>query len=172
MNASQPEPWLRGPVQGIPPLLQPVAHALLFTNEEIARVATGLTPEELWTMPGGVASVGFHLGHLSGATDRLLTYARGDGLSEKQFAVLASERHLVETRPPLVTLLQRWEETLDQALKQLRETASDQLMQPREVGRGKLPANVIGLLYHVGEHASRHTGQMVTTSMIVRNSNG
>jgi len=34
-NKNKPEVWLRGPLEGIPPLLQPVAHALLQAREEI-----------------------------------------------------------------------------------------------------------------------------------------
>ena len=34
---SLPEVWLRGPLPAVPPLLQPVAHALLQAREELAR---------------------------------------------------------------------------------------------------------------------------------------
>jgi len=52
-----PEVWLRGPVPGIPPLLQPVAHALLQAVEEVRRVVGPLSPGPLWARPGGAASV-------------------------------------------------------------------------------------------------------------------
>jgi uncharacterized damage-inducible protein DinB len=42
------------------------------------------------------------------------------------------------------------------------------LLEFRGVGRAQLPSNVLGLLFHAAEHASRHTGQVVTTAKIVR----
>src|ERR671917_617505 len=88
---SAPEPWLRGPVPGVPPLLQPVAHALLQAVEDIRRVVPLLSDDNLWRRPGGAASVGFHVRHAGGALDRLFTYARGEALSETQRAALARE---------------------------------------------------------------------------------
>src|SRR5919109_3147653 len=90
-SPQQPEPWLRGPVPDIAPLLQPVAHALLQAVEDIRRAVTPLDHEALWARPGGAASVGFHVRHAAGALDRLFTYARGEMLSEAQRAALARE---------------------------------------------------------------------------------
>ena len=42
------------------------------------------------------------------------------------------------------------------------------LLEPRAVGRQRLPSTVLGLLYHAAEHATRHTGQAVTTTTILR----
>jgi hypothetical protein len=72
-----PEVWLRGPVENIPSLLQPVAHALLQAREEVSELLENFPNELLWEKPAGVASTGFHLQHLSGVLDRLFTYARG-----------------------------------------------------------------------------------------------
>jgi hypothetical protein len=36
------------------------------------------------------------------------------------------------------------------------------------VGRGRLPSSVRGLLYHAGEHTTRHAGQAITTAKIVQ----
>src|SRR6476659_7652111 len=88
---SQPEVWLRGPVPGIPAELLPAAHAFLQTMEDVERVAGDLSLDQLWQTPGGAASVGFHILHLSGSTDRLLTYARGERLSADQKAALSAE---------------------------------------------------------------------------------
>src|SRR5262245_8564141 len=88
---AKPEVWLRGPIAGMPDLLMPAAHAFVQAGEEVADVAAGLTADELWQRPGGAASPGFHLKHLVGATDRLLTYARGESLSPAQIAFLKAE---------------------------------------------------------------------------------
>ena len=79
-----PEAWLRGPVEGVPDLLQPVAHALLQAREEARSLLQNFPAELLWNRPAGLASVGFHLQHVTGVVDRLFTYARGESLSREQ----------------------------------------------------------------------------------------
>ena len=162
------EPWLRGPVPGVPPLLQPAAHAFLMSQEDVDRAVDGLTSAQVWQSPGGVATVGFHVAHLSGATDRLLTYARGDSLSPEQRLALAAEAKLSETRPAIEELVARWHQTIEMALGQLRRTSEKNLLDAREVGRDALPSNVLGLLFHAAEHAARHTGQVVTIAKILK----
>src|ERR1700754_317647 len=95
--------WLRGPIPGIPPLLQPAAHALLQAREEVNALMTGFPQERLWDRPAGVASPGFHLRHLTGVLDRLFTYARGSTLSAEQLEYLAGEgKPGAETVPQLL----------------------------------------------------------------------
>lgn len=161
-----PEVWLRGAVDGVDPWLQPAAHALLQTLEDMQNVLSGLSTDEIWTAPGGAASVGFHVLHLIGSTDRLLTYARGETLSDAQRARLAAEKHPV--RADAASLLEDLRTTIDAALEQLRRTPPASLQEPRTVGRAALPTTVVGLLFHAGEHAQRHAGQAVTTAKIVR----
>jgi uncharacterized damage-inducible protein DinB len=163
---TQPERWLRGPVEGVPALLQPAAHALLQTLDDIEAATEGLTNEQLWRSPGGAASIGYHLTHLSGSTDRLLTYARGEMLSDAQKAAFRAE-----SNPPVadaVSLLADVRQAFDAALAQLRATPESSLTDARAVGRAGLPTTVIGLLFHVAEHSQRHAGQVVTTAKVVR----
>jgi uncharacterized damage-inducible protein DinB len=160
-----PEVWLRGPVAGVPQSLQPVAHALLQSREDVERAVAALTAGQLWASPGGAAAVGFHLLHLAGSTDRLFTYARGEQLSEAQ-----RRRLELEKAPPQLdaaSLLAAWADTVETALVQLRRTPPHTLRQKREVGRARLPSTVGGLLFHAAEHAQRHTGQVITTARVV-----
>jgi uncharacterized damage-inducible protein DinB len=163
---TQPEVWLRGPITGVPDALMPAAHAFLQTMEDVARASLDLSIDQLWRTPGGSASVGFHILHLAGSTDRLLTYARGARLSAEQRAALTAEQ-APEHRaaPALIADLQR---AIDAALEQLRNTAAETLFEPRTVGRAALPSTVLGLLFHAAEHSQRHAGQVVTTARIVR----
>jgi DinB superfamily len=165
---SQPEPWLRGPLPGIAPLLQPPAHAFVMAREDVEAQVSGLTAEQLWARPGGAASVGFHLAHLSGSTDRLLTYARGDALSHTQRAALDAERELAVARPALGSLLDSWRATVANALQQIAGTPESALLDVRFVGRGRIPSTVIGLTFHAAEHAQRHVGQIIVTAKVVR----
>ena len=168
MTPDRPEPWLRGPLPGIPALLQPAAHAFVMAREDVDNAVADLGVMQLWAQPGGIPSIGFHLVHLAGSTDRLLTYARGEGLSDAQRSALARERTIADQRPPLAMLLTAWHETVAGALTQLTATPESALSAPRVVGRAQLPSTVLGLLFHAAEHASRHTGQVVTTARLVR----
>lgn len=163
-----PEVWLRGPVSGIPPLLQPVAHSLLQCREEVTAHVTGLTPEQIWTSAFGAASIGFHLRHAVGSLDRLFTYARGEQLSPAQHASLAGEGapDLAPNAGP--RLVAAFDEGVEKALAQLRSTDESGLMDGRGVGRAQLPSTVLGLLFHAAEHTQRHVGQLVTTIRVVR----
>lgn len=162
----QSEVWLRGPVAGITPTLQPAAHALLQTLEDVEQVVSELTTDQIWTMPGGAASVGFHLVHLAGSTDRLLTYARGEVLTDAQRIRLQAEKSPVHA--DAATLLRDLRHTIDSALSQLRRTPETTLAEARAVGRAALPTTVLGLLFHAAEHAQRHAGQVVSTGKILR----
>jgi uncharacterized damage-inducible protein DinB len=168
MTDRAPEPWLRGPIAGIPALLQPAAHAFVMAREDVTAAVKDLSADQLWQTPGGAASLGFHVAHLAGSTERLLTYARGEGLSPAQKDALAKERTLAADRPPLEVLLKRWNEVVEWALQQLETTSEASLTEPRLVGRAQLPSTVLGLIFHAAEHAARHTGQVVTTAKLVR----
>ena len=158
------EVWLRGPLPDMPPLLQPVAHALLQAREELTAALRDFPPALLNERPGGVASVGFHLQHLAGVLDRTFTYARAEALSENQLAALAAEN------PPLAIavdtvqkLVQRFNRQVDSALAQLRSTDEATLPEGRGVGRAQLPSTIVGLLVHAAEHTTRHLGQLLVT---------
>jgi uncharacterized damage-inducible protein DinB len=162
---ARPEVWLRGPLPGIDPILMPAAHTLVQAREDIAIAAAGAQVDELWDRPGGAASAGFHLRHLAGSLERLLTYARGEKLSPEQLAVLGREGEPGADAGQLVAAVQA---AIDQALVQLEQTPPATYGEIRPVGRAGLPATVLGLIVHAAEHTSRHTGQFITTLKIAR----
>jgi uncharacterized damage-inducible protein DinB len=164
---TQPEYWLRGPVLDVAPLLQPVAHALLQAGEDLQAHLAGLEPEQVWARPGGAASVGYHVRHLAGSLDRLLTYARGELLSADQIAHLKAEGLPGEPPADAASVLATAQAALDRALEQVGRTSEETLLETRRVGRAGLPATVLGLLFHAAEHTTRHTGQAITTAKIV-----
>ena len=160
-----PEVWLRGPLPDVIPELQPVVHSLLQVREEIAGVAA-LSDRELWTKPGGAASIGFHLLHLAGSLDRLLTYARGKALNAAQRAALDAEAR-EDTARHAEDLVAMALAAIDAAIAQVRGTPLCTLDEAREVGRGRLPSTVLGLLFHAAEHAQRHSAQIITTRKVI-----
>jgi len=164
---SIPEVWLRGPIEGIQPLLQPAAHTLAQVGEDVLPIVENLAPARLWARPGAAASIGFHLAHLPGSLDRLLTYSRGESLTSEQLSALAAERTVDQDRPELSVLLARFRTALEAAMTYLRAVPADSLLQPREVGRKRLPSTTLGLIFHAAEHSARHAGQIVTLSKVV-----
>ncbi|MCB2379244.1 DinB family protein [Hymenobacter sp. BT635] len=161
------EVWLRGPLPGVPPLLQPVAHALLQAREEIQAQLADFPAALLWQRPAGVASVGFHLQHLTGVLDRLLTYARAEALTPEQLAALAVEGHSPHPGCTAAELVQAFAAQVERALAQLRHTDEATLREARGVGRAQVPSTVLGLLVHAAEHTMRHLGQLLVTARIV-----
>ena len=149
MQPDTPEVWLRGPLEGVPPLLQPVGHALLQAREEVNGIMVGFPEELLWERPAGVASVGFHLQHLTGVLNRLFTYAKDLPLTPQQLAYLQAEKNPPDTPYSVQLLIQRFGDQVEMALQQLRGTAEHTLLQPVGVGRKKLPSTILGLLFHV-----------------------
>jgi hypothetical protein len=164
----QVEAWLRGPVDGVLPELQSVAHALVQVREDLQGLHGSLTNDALWITPGGAASIGFHVRHLAGALDRLLTYARGEPLSAEQRSALAAERDASRAPNDVQGLFEQTIAAIDSALVQVRATRRDDLFEFRAVGKAALPSSVIGLLAHAAEHSARHAGQAITTAKVVR----
>jgi uncharacterized damage-inducible protein DinB len=140
---------------------------LLQCREELNATIPRLSADELWAEPSSAPSVGFHLRHAAGSLDRLFTYARGEGLSSAQRAALSAEASADIAPNAGARLLLAFDETVERALAQLRTTNEATLLEPRGVGRTRLPSTVLGLLFHAAEHTQRHVGQVVTTARIV-----
>jgi uncharacterized damage-inducible protein DinB len=161
---SAPEPWLRGPLDGVAPVLMPAAHALLQANEDVATLAPTVPVDLLWRAHGA-ATAGFHLIHLAGALDRIFTYARGEMLNDAQKAAAKAE---AVAHPELdgAALSRLVDEAIQRALAQLRATPAERVLDERRVGRAGLPSTVLGCLFHGAEHSTRHSGQFITTVKI------
>lgn len=159
--------WQRGPIEGVPAVLQPVAHILLQVGESADELVENLTESQWNARPAGVASAAFHVRHMTGVIDRLFTYARGEGLSTDQFASIKREGDPI-TAGEVPAAIAALHSRIDTALAQLRATDASTAGDFREVGRAKLPSSVIGCLMHGAEHAMRHIGQLSVTTRIVR----
>jgi uncharacterized damage-inducible protein DinB len=162
-----PEVWLRGPIDNVPAVLQPVAHALIQSGEEVEKLMYGFPSEKLWARPADVASVGFHLQHFVGVLDRLFTYARGESLNNEQFEYLRAEGNPAPRQVTVEELVHKFKEQINKAILQLKNTPEDTILKPVFVGRKKLPSTVLGLLFHAAEHTQRHTGQLLVTVRIL-----
>ena len=155
-----PEPWLRGPISGVHPLIAPVLYAFQQAREDLAKFTEGLTPEQLWASPHGFGSAGFHIVHIAGSTERLMSYLQQRPLTETQLQALRDEAR------PLGCRREEALAVLDAALRDaeavVRSIDPATLEHPRGVGRKQLPTTVIGLLTHIAEHTQRHIGQAIS----------
>jgi uncharacterized damage-inducible protein DinB len=112
-----------------------------------------------------MAAPGFHLGHIPGVIDRLFTYAREESLSEGQIEQLKQEDR--PSSDSLSSLLNRLDDQVDRALRQLGHTDPASLTAVRFIGRKRIPTTVIGLLIHAAEHSMRHLGQLLVTVRVL-----
>ena len=160
--AAPQEFWISGPIPNVPPLLQPAAHALLQSVREIKAYLVDFPEEKLWEQPFDRASVGFHLRHLTGVLDRMLTYAREESLNAEQFLFLKNEAN-PQNAPNAQRLILDFENKVDEALNYFKTIPESTLTDARFVGRKKLPSTLIGLLFHAAEHSQRHVGQLLVT---------
>ena len=159
--------WQRGPVAGVPAVLQPVAHILLQVRESVGELVAPLTVDAWNARPADVASVAFHVRHIAGVIDRLFTYARGGALSPPQFEAIAREGEPMDAAE-IPIALGALSDQVDAALAELRQVDVATLGDFRGVGRAQLPSTVIGCLVHGAEHAMRHVGQLSVTVRIVQ----
>ncbi|MBZ5620621.1 MAG: DinB family protein [Acidobacteriia bacterium] len=161
-----PEPWLRGPISGVHPLIAPILYAFQQAREDLARHTEGLADAEIWATPHGVGSVGFHLRHIAGSTERLMAYLQGRELSRAQLAALDAETE--PAGPGRDELLADLERSFSEGEAVVRALDPATLAEARTVGRLRLPTTVIGLLTHIAEHTQRHVGQAISAAKLVR----
>jgi uncharacterized damage-inducible protein DinB len=158
------EPWLRGTLTEVDAVRRQVLHALELATEDVERWCTDLSDAEVDARPFGLASVAFHLRHIAGSLDRLLTYAEGRQLSEEQMGALQSE---LEAGALASKALSEVHAGLLLAAERIKAIEPASYEQARGVGRAMLPSTVGGLLVHCAEHTQRHVGQAVITAKLV-----
>ena len=163
-KAASPEPWLRGTLTEVPAVPRAVSHALELAGEDLHKWCGGLTDTQLNARPAAIASVAFHLRHIARSLDRLLTYAEGAVLTERQIAAINRESEAGATSQELFAEL---DAALGRSAVRVRALATGDLAAPRTVGKKQLPTTLGGLLVHVADHTQRHVGQAITTAKLV-----
>lgn len=96
----------------------------------------------------------------------MLTYARGEALTGKQFTALKLEGDPA-SGADIPFLLREFENKVEEAIQIFKQIPEDKLTQPRSFGREKLPSTVIGLLFHAAEHSQRHVRQLLVTVSVL-----
>ena len=162
---SQPEPWLRGTHADVPATARAVLHAFELAHEDVHKWTTDLSDAELHASPAGLTPIAYHLRHIPGTLDRLLTYAEGRQLSSEQLKAMKAESTPGATRDELFAA---FDNGLAAAASRVRALAGANLDEPRAIGRKQLPASLGGILVHLADHTQRHTGQIVTTAKLLK----
>lgn len=161
------EVWMRGPIAGIPNLLQPIAHTLLQVEEDILKYTQQLSAEHLWVKPYGNASIGFHLQHIKGVIDRMFTYAENKALTTAQFEYLHKEG-IPHEDLSIESLIKNLQQQIEHSVGKLASIDPKTLTQERFLGRKRIPTTLMGLLFHAAEHAQRHVGQLLVTVRCIK----
>jgi uncharacterized damage-inducible protein DinB len=159
-----PEPWLCGTHGEVPAVPRAVLHALELASEDLQKWCGRLTDEQLNARPARLASVAFHLRHIAGSVDRLLSYAENRPLSEEQLSFLRNELEGGVTVSDAFRLLQQ---TFAAATSRICTCGTQNLEDPRTVGKRQLATTLGGLLVHIADHTQRHVGQAIVTARIV-----
>jgi hypothetical protein len=162
-----PEPWLRGPIPDVHPLLAPILYSFEQAREDLDFWTAGLTDGQIWDRPHGLAPVGFHLRHIAGSVERLMTYVKGGQLTADQIGAMRGEMEPGSGRDELLRDLSGAFENAEAIVRSLDPAT---LSEPREVGRKKLPSTLGGLLTHIAEHTQRHVGEAIITAKILKHS--
>jgi uncharacterized damage-inducible protein DinB len=166
---SEPEAWMRGPIEGVNALVAPLLYSFQQAREDLARFGGDLTTEQVWSRYGDLNSFGREVRHIAGSVDRLTTYLQGRQLNEKQMEDLRAESVPGASAKELFS-------TLDVAFLRTEAVVRNLdvriLTEPREVGRKRLPTTAIGLLYHMAEHTQRHVGQAIVAAKLAQRHQG
>jgi hypothetical protein len=151
--------------------LHPMQAALLYSFEharqDIEHWTSGMPEEALWLRVGEIAPAAFHIRHIGGSVDRLLTYAAAKELSEAQMQELQAEQQ-PEGQTSAAELLEYFGSKLQRAEEAVRGLDVSDLKAVREIGRKRIPVPLGVLLAHIAEHTQRHVGEAIITLKLAR----
>jgi uncharacterized damage-inducible protein DinB len=156
---------MSGPIPGVDTFVAPLLYSFQMARQDLATWTEGLSGNQIWATPHGFGSVGFHMRHIAGSVDRLMTYLEGNQLSEPQMAALRAEKEPGASREELLAEI---DTAFAKAEAIARALDPAHLADPRGVGRKQLPTTVIGLLVHIAEHTQRHVGQAISAAKLAR----
>jgi len=156
---------MRGPIPGIESLVMPVFYSFTMVREDLAKFTAGVKAEDVWRQVGTLPTLGFHLRHIAGSSDRLCTYLMAAELSAEQLAYMKAEGVPGAT---LDDLLAGVDQGLRSVEDRIRTIDPATIHDARYIGRKRLPTTVLGLLVHIAEHTQRHLGQAITTAKLLK----
>jgi hypothetical protein len=162
---NRPEAWMRGIVADVDPVIGHLIRATEQILEDTAAAIADLTPAQIWAKPHGMTSVGFHVKHLAGSTERLSAYLAGGQLTPEQLAAIDTEGAGAETAAELLAFVDL---TLERYRELVRSLSPKDFGAIREIGRKRYQTTTISVAIHTVEHAQRHVGGMIAAAKLVR----
>ena len=160
----RPEPWLSGALSDVHPVMAALLYSFQHARADLEAWTRDLSTEDLSRSVLGLAPVSFHIRHIAGSVDRLLTYARGEQLSAAQMSALRDEAGIGMSR---AALLKTIDDEFERAGTTLRGFAPMSFGDTREIGRKRIPVPLATLLVHIAEHTQRHVGEAIVTAKAV-----
>jgi len=161
---SRIEPWMSGALIDVHPVIAALLYSFQHARTDLDAWTKDLSIEDLSRSVLGLASVCFHIRHIAGSVDRLLTYARGEQLSSAQLSLLRDEAGAGMSREALFKLL---DDVFERAGSTVRRLDPAGLGDTREVGRKRIRVPLATLLVHIAEHTQRHVGEAIITAKVV-----
>jgi len=156
---------MRGPIPGIEPLVMPVFYSFAMVREDLAKFTTGVNEEDVWRQVGTLPTLGFHLRHIAGSSDRLTTYLMAGELTAEQLAYMKAEGVPGATIEELLAGVDAGLRSVEDRIRTINPAT---IHEARYIGRKRLPTTVLGLLVHIAEHTQRHLGQAITTAKLLQ----
>lgn len=158
------EPWMSGTLAGLHPLVAAILYSFQHARLDLGAWTKNLSDAQLSLSELGLAPVSFHIRHIAGSVDRLLTYARGEQLSPLQIAAIKGEAESGLGRGELLKLI---DDSFGRAEVVLRSLDPACLGETREIGRKRIPVPLGTLLVHIAEHTQRHVGEAIITAKVM-----
>lgn len=155
------EPWLAGHYAHLTPIPRLLCCSLEQSLADVRKWTDPLSDFQVWSPQAAAGTVGFHLRHLAGSVDRLMSYARQEALSPEQLVFMRAEAEPGATKSELLAALT----AAYAAATQFAESATG-FDEPRYIGRQRLETPLGVLLAHTAEHTQRHTGQLIVLSKL------
>jgi len=130
---------------------------------KIEKCLNELTEEELWRRPNGSSnSTGNIILHLCGNITQYILSGLGNATDIRERDKEFSSTGVLTKKE----LLDKLTSVVEQAVSIIRQLNPDQLLQKRSVQGKDLTA--IGIIIHVVEHYSYHTGQIVFWTKLIK----
>jgi uncharacterized damage-inducible protein DinB len=144
--------------------IQCCIHQLEENTPKIKKCLDELTEEEVWKKPNASSnSVGNQLLHLCGNITQWILSSLGDTPDQRERDLeFSTEGGLTKKE-----LFDKLESTVSNAIKVIQSLTGDELLQLRSV-QGYQHSGV-GIIIHVVEHYSYHTGQIIFWTKLQKN---
>jgi hypothetical protein len=160
------EPWLTGEITDLHPVQAALLYSFQQATQDLRQWTEGISDDQLWRRTGNIAPVGFHIRHIAGSVDRLMTYAVGKQMNDAQMQALRAEQS--ETGPGREDLLADLEDQFFRSAEIVRTIDVHALEDIREIGRKRIAVPLGVLLIHISEHTQRHVGAAIVTAKLAK----